>query len=261
MSDSTKDDCGQSSTLVIHCPTCESDYGDTLGVTGSMDGSLSATVVMRCDKCETVYLTPPPTVELRKDKLSPEQEHVYGPHIRNLKQNAPDDKSFLSAKITDAFILNYDPQVSIFGHILLPLSLESSPEPTALLTHVESLLDKNGRVDVVVGNSASSCFAVFGGRHWCGYRWPDTCQHYTAKGIDVISRRAGLRVMNTRAVASPHAWLCSFRNLLQDWGAHGLVVTVLTGRWVFPWLVASAIEGVARLRGKGAVLIAQLSKV
>ena len=260
MSDTTSNIPKHSETLIICCPTCSSAYGDTLGVTGAMDGSLESTVVMRCDECETVYLTPPPIAKSHVDVLTTEQDRVYGPHIRKRKQEVPENTTFLSARISETSILEHKARSATFGRILLPLSLESSADAEALLRHVGSLLDEGGTIDVVIGNADSSCFAAFGGRHWCGYRWPDTSRHYSAKSIGTVASHAGMRVDETKSAASAHAWLNSLRNLLRDWGTNRFVVSVLTGPWLVPWLIASAVEGVALLRGRGAVLIAQLSK-
>jgi hypothetical protein len=49
--------------------------------------------------------------------------------------------------------------------ILLPATLESSEHPAQLLEKARKLLATSGKTIVILGNAASSCFAVFGGRH------------------------------------------------------------------------------------------------
>lgn len=243
--------------LMLLCPVCQSDVAETLGVTGRMDGSLDSSVVMICEECKTVYLSPNPR---DADGPVPVSSKVYAPCIRTVKEGVPANTTFLLADTFERTLLSRDPAKDTFGLILIPLSLESSADPGALLAHAGKLIDSKGRVDVLLGNTDSSSFATFGGRHWFGYRFPHTRQHFGAAGLSVIAKKAGLRVDESYSLASAQAWLTSLGNLLQDWGAHKSVVALLTGRWLIPWLIASLFERVALLRGRASVLVVQMKR-
>jgi len=250
----------KSGTLIIICPICQSDDGDTLGVTGAMDGSLASTVVMQCGSCQSVYLSPPPDRQARDGAHDETRTRVFDRAIGRLKKNIPTDTTFVSADTSGIALLERDPDAGRFGLILLPLTLESAGAPGELLSHAAKLLDENGRIELVVGNVGSSCFRYYRGRHWCGYRYPRTRQQLSAKGIALLAERAGLRVSEQRSSAAPAAWLISTRNWLEDWGAKRIVVGLLTGPWLVPWLVAALFEGIATLRRRGAVLSLRLEK-
>lgn len=241
-------------TLIMLCPVCESDAAETLGVTGAMDRSPDATVIMQCGDCDTVYLSPPPSSAGSDDDST--LRRVYEPVINDVKQSVPANRTFVSADTTESSILGRSGEQ--IDRIALPLTLESSADPKALLEHARGLLADGGQLQIVVGNVGSSCFRAFRGRHWCGYRYPAANQYFALRSIEDAAKRAQLRVSSSRTAASAHAWLLSLRNLLEDWNAPRVVVALLTGRWLIPWAVASLVESVAAMRGRGAVLVAQI---
>jgi hypothetical protein len=150
--------------------------------------------------------------------------------------------------------------VKRFDRILLPLTLESCQHPAELLDHAAKLLADHGRIETVIGNTTSSCFRVFGGRHWYGYRFPASRQHFGVESMVVLAQKSGLRITKQRSVASPAFWLLSMRNLLKDWGANSATIGIVTGPWLIPWLVASLIEVIALMRGRASILVVCLEK-
>jgi hypothetical protein len=116
-------------------------------------------------------------------------------------------------------------------------------------------------VDVVVGNADSSCCSFYKGRHWFAYRFPHTRQLFGMHGLRALAEDAGFNVTTQSSVFSANAWLQSARNWLKDWGYNSFVVSVATGRWVVPWLIAALFESVALLRGRASVLVVRLEKI
>ena len=129
-----------------------------------------------------------------------------------------------------------------------------------MLAHAASLLEAGGQVDVLIGNNNSTCFSIFGGRHWFGYRYPQVRQSFRTEGIGTLAVGRGLQVADSQTLFVPGAWLVSARNWLRDWGAGRFATALVTGPWGVPWVVAALIESVAVLRGRGSVLVVHLQK-
>ena len=264
-----------SDTLMIRCPVCFADAGETLGVTGPMsqpgyasaegraaestqERELAATVVMRCDDCGTVYLSPPPAHKPGQGNAG--HLTAYDQAIGQVKRDFPAGSRVLCAEVGDDSFPARVQDSDRFDLVMLPLSLETAPDPGAFLTRAAKFLDHGGCIDLIVGNTESACFAVFGGRHWFGYRFPAARQFFGLEGIQALAIRHGLRVESSRTLSAPNAWLISARNWLRDWGAKGFLTRVVTGRWLIPWLLASLIEGIAGLRGRAAVRVVRLNR-
>lgn len=268
-------------TLMLRCPTCASDAADTLGVTGSLDGSLDATVVMFCEACSTVYLSPvevetagsPPSIPVtaltlrRIDRwardLPPAARMLCvdrgaAEHLRVLLQAAGQDWIIDGTDLDNRSCVAST--TSRYHLILLPHSLESARDSNALLGQVANLLTEGGRIVVIVSNAGSSCFAAFGGRHWSGYQFPKTRQHFTPKALHTLGENSGLRVKELETLFALEPWLTSFANWLRDWGASNAAIRLFTGRWVVPQAVTSILEGIAAIRGRGSLLVAQLER-
>ena len=149
-------------TLMMRCPVCDSDASETLGITGAMDRSLGATVVMCCDECHTVYLAPPPADGAA---CAYDWETAYVPAIGKMKQDVAANARVFSADSRPESVFARDPDTERFDRVLLPLSMESTSDPDKLMARAARLLDAGGQLDVLVGNNASWCFKIFGGRH------------------------------------------------------------------------------------------------
>jgi hypothetical protein len=239
-------------TLLLLCPVCRSDAADTLGVTGKLSDPLDATVVMRCEDCATAYLSPAPS-----PPAGPTRQPADAAVIRRLLGH------WTNGVRAESRILVIDdaatvPESGRYDFILLPGSLESADDPSALLGHARSLLVERGEIIVILGNAASSCFTVFGGRHWDGYQNAGVRQQLTPTAMQRLSASAGLRIarLETRFVSG--GWLRSTRNWLQDWGAGRALIGLLTGPWILPQFVAMLLEAQAVARGRGASLGAVL---
>jgi SAM-dependent methyltransferase len=77
--------------------------------------------------------------------------------------------------------------------VILSCVLEHEFEPVALLAACRERLAPGGTVVVKVPNYA--CLARrIRGRRWCGYRWPDHVNYFTARTLGATASRAGLRV-------------------------------------------------------------------
>lgn len=242
-------------TLMLRCPVCASDAADTLGVTGSLGGSLDATVVMRCEDCTAVYLSPATSGPAATPPAS--ADIPFTPRrLRRWARGLPAGAKILRADATARL-----PESGTYDLILLSRSLESADDPGARLRQAAGLLAPAGRVVVFAGNAASSCFAVFGGRHWNGYQLPQTRQQFTPEALRRLCANAGLRVAMQTTASAADAWLHSTANWLRDWSARPALVRLFTGRWLLPRAVAALLDGLAVARGRGALLVARLERM
>ncbi|MEX0734141.1 MAG: methyltransferase domain-containing protein [Steroidobacteraceae bacterium] len=241
-------------TLMLRCPICASDEADTLGVTGSDVGSPDATVIMRCEDCSAVYLSPRASGPDRSPLASVDTLFSRS-RLRRWSRGLP-----ASAKILCVTPADCIPESGGYDLILLSRSLESADDPSALLRQAAGLLAPGGRVVVIGGNAASSCFALFGGRHWNGYQFPQTRLQLTPAALRRASTNAGLRIIKIATESDAQAWLHSTANWLHDWDLSPALVHLLTGRWLLPQAVAALLEGLAAARGRAALLVAQLER-
>jgi hypothetical protein len=284
-------------TLTLQCPVCASDAADTLGVTGGLDGSTDATVVMRCDNCLTVYLTPIPVesagpspglsagvltrrrinrwtrglpsasrilcVDCAAGEFSNLLSHVTHRDwvIENTNlESRPPRAGTTGVAIQQAPAKDHAPGFGEYDLILLLHSLEAAYEPNALLGRAASLLADGGRVVAIGSNADSWCFAAFGGRHWCGYQFPRTRQHLTPRAIRKLGDNVGLRIKALDTLSDPDAWLMSLARWLRDWGANKGAISLFTGRWLVPQIMTSILEGLATMRGRGSMLVVEMQR-
>ncbi len=247
-------------TLIILCPICGSDSGDTLGVTGLFDREKDSTVVLQCAECSTVYLSPMPRAESTSGSIAGNLPSNMLRTLEGLQRKIAADGKCLCADVDDNQILGRDPRKGLYKIVLLTLTTESAADPIALLQRAAALLDRGGQLYAVVSNTDSFCFKFYGGRHWFGYRFPDARQFLGQKALDVLARAAGLRIKHAKSVSAANGWLISTNNWLTDWGAHPVVVKIVTGRWLLPWLVAAMIEFFASINGNGCVLVVEMEK-
>ena len=236
-------------TLFLECPVCGSDTAETLGVAGSEH---DAAVVMSCAACESVYLSPPrssPDAASAADPRPPPTARQLRHWTRGLRPDAR------AARVGAPGAL---PAAGEFELIVLDRALERASQPGEFLRAAARLLSPNGRILVVADNARSSCFAAFGGRHWQGYAAAGTRQQLTPASFDHLGAAAGLRVTHVKTRFAASAWLESTRAWLLDWGAGRGLVAVLTGRWLVPSAIAGVLESLALLRGRGAIVVAEL---
>jgi hypothetical protein len=240
-------------TLLLDCPVCRSDLAETIGVAGGGDGQPEAAVVMRCEECETVYLTPPPS-SMPSARPASSLKRVAASHeLRRLAPGLAAD-----ARVTRIDAPEDLEQAGNFELVLIGRELENARDPGELLRNAARLLQPGGQILLTAGNACSSCFAAFGGRHWSGYRAAGVRQQFTARGIARLCAASGLRPRDLSTKFAATAWLESARLALRDWGAGRAVTAVLTGPWLVPALLACLVESVSVLRGRGAVLVARL---
>jgi len=266
-------------TLYLHCPICESDVGETEGLAGPMDGSPDGVVIMRCGECTSIYLSPardvlggsPPSLPVSVLRMNRIRTWTRGlpSTARVLCVDCASERhlrAFARAAGTDWAIEGTESNSRIshssdsYDLIVLSHTLESVREPVELLRHLKLLLASGGRVVVIVSNVGSTGFRVFGGRHWSGYEYPATRQHFNADALHRLGKNAGLSVRNVTTMFASQSWLRSVKNWFRDWGVVEGWVSVVAGRWLVPQVIAAAIEGLAQLRGRGSLLVAELEK-
>jgi hypothetical protein len=229
---------------------CGSDGGDTLGVTGALAETAEASVVMRCDDCRAVYLSP--AGDAAADGAPREVSAARRLAGRFAGGGVPAERIL---PVEDGAAM---PASGRYERVLLLHALESAAEPARLLARAASLLDAGGRVVVVAANAGSSCFAVFGGRHWCGYAPRGTRQQLTAEALNALAGRAGLRIARMATAWQAAAWLQSTERWLRDWGAGKWLIGLATGKWLLPQACAALLETIAVLRGRGALLLGEM---
>lgn len=240
------------STLILDCPVCHADAAETIGVAGG--GDTEASVIMCCEECETVYLTPPPGPSPSRPMPLPERS----PTARQLRRWARGLRSDARAIHVDA--AGALPERGSFELVVLDHALECALEPGALLRSAADLLAAGGRILVVTDNARSSCFAIFGGRHWTGYAPGRARQQLTAVGLERLCAQCGLHARRVSTQYAAQAWLDSARCWLLDWGIGRVPSALLAGRWFVPALLAGMVESLAMLRGRGVVLVAELER-
>jgi len=78
--------------------------------------------------------------------------------------------------------------------IVLSCILEHEIEPLTLLRCCRDRLTTDGRIIVKVPNF--NCLSrLLRGRKWCGFRWPDHVNYFTAETLTSMAGRAGLEVV------------------------------------------------------------------
>ncbi len=87
-----------------------------------------------------------------------------------------------------------------------------------------------------------------------------TRQHFSPRALNGLAENAGLHVTETQTLFAPEFWLESTANWLRDWEAGNGMIRLFTGRWIVPRAVTSAIEGVAAIRGRASLLVAQMGR-
>ena len=269
-------------TLILECPICRSDAAETLGIVGSIDGQHDETVILQCQECLTVYFSPRPgiaaadSVRLPVSFFSGSKVSAWvsglqaNSRVLLVDSNLGADSSSLTAvapkswsveRIGVAEITNYV-KASAKKHdlILLPLTLETVVDPYADMNALSALLSDVGRIVVVTYNAGSSCFCLFGGRHWAGYRYPQSRQHFTKEALTVLARDSGLTIRELRTSTASSIWLDSTRRWLQDWGSGPATTALLTGPWLMPQVISHVLEFTANVRGRGSILTALMDK-
>jgi hypothetical protein len=238
------------STLILDCPVCRSDAAETLGVAGHDE--TDAAVVMSCESCATAYLTPPPRSRsdgaLARRRLSPSMRQ-----LRRWVRELPAD-----ARVVRLETRGELPNGGDIDLVVIDGVLECEREPGEFLRAAARLLSARGRILIVAGNAHSSAFAAFGGRHWIGYAASGVRQQFTALALHRLCTPCGLRVRRVSTHFSASAWFDSARSWLRDWGVGDGPSALLAGRWLVPALIAGIVESLAVLRGRGAVLVAEL---
>jgi hypothetical protein len=78
--------------------------------------------------------------------------------------------------------------------IVLSCILEHEIEPLTLLRRCRDQLARTGRIVVKVPNY--NCLGrLLRGRKWCGFRWPDHVNYFTARTLTSMAQAAGLEVV------------------------------------------------------------------
>lgn len=263
-------------TLALRCPICASDAADTLGVTGSFRVAADACVVMQCQECTTVYLSPVPVdgpvlppgfpaavltrrrVERWTRGLPPSARILCfdGGIAERLSSHARTRGRSWVVESADQASASLS--AARYDLILLANALEAARDPGRFLRQAASRLADGGRIIAVVHNAGSAAFGSFGGRHWSGYRFPGSRQCFTPAALGRLAGHAGLRLMVGQTLFHPQAWLESTDNWLRDWGTGVGTRRLFTGRWLVPRAISCLVEVVAAMRGRGSMLAARL---
>ena len=269
-------------TLILLCPVCSSDASETIGITGTMDGSLQETVIMECQECSTVYFSPRPASAPGGSPRLP-ATILTDALVRGWTKGLPSDARVLcididgcecsqaltkivpaSWSITGVDSMTFSGEAnSVNGKydlILLPLTLEAVSSPRDLMNEASKRLTQGGRIVSITFNAGSSSFGLFGGRHWDGYRFPETSQHFARESLERLASETGFGVQDVRTHSVPSTWLKSARRWLSDWNSGAVVTAILTGHWLVPQIFALVLEQIASARGRGSVVTAVFSQ-
>lgn len=258
-----------SQTLIIVCPFCSFDEGETLGVVDRMWLKPSSSVVMKCDDCGTVSFSPVATpcksFEFSTSPTAPSQRQL----VRFLNRGNVgksrvqlDGKQWSDALHDSITVLAESvPGGAPITQILIGNALELAPQPAEALVAALQKVEVNGRLVAWFHNVDSTCFRLFGGRHWAGYHTGRQLQFFGNQAIAKFGETAGVRLVKQESVFSCAMWLESVSDWLRDWNAPQGLITLVTGRWGLPWLLASFVEGVAHMRNRGALIFVELERI
>jgi 2-polyprenyl-3-methyl-5-hydroxy-6-metoxy-1,4-benzoquinol methylase len=144
--------------------------------------------------------------------------------------------------------------------ILMVMTIEHLPNPTATLQTVAKLLAPGGRVVIVTDNVGSPDFSIFGGRHWGGYHFPRHTYLFNRVTIKRLAAVAGLQVERVVSAMSPVNWVYSFRNWLDDWRGPRWLVNWLSLKSVIPLAFFTLLDMPLSMLGYGAILHATFRK-
>ena len=144
--------------------------------------------------------------------------------------------------------------------VILQHAIERQESPYPLLRAARELVRRGGRIAVITPNIDSSSFRLFGGRHWAGYDFPRHLALFGPTQLRAIAAATHLEVVSIFTMPGADIWLRSARNALADWGASESMRRLVEPRKRVASVIFGAMESVARLRDRGAWLVAVLQR-
>ena len=255
------------------CPLCHED--DALPAAVGEDfaerRSAETFIAMRCRRCGVLYLDPRP-------QLSHDDAPEWGPlrsilnHAVRTIPGAPNAtavvvggcdadltgelraRGYLDVRAVGEDAVAEMPERSVDLAILAG-TLERATNPGGLLSDVQRVLRPGGCAVIVVANAGSAERAVFGGRHWSGYRFPRRYTFFDRGALATLVARAGLHVLRLRSTAHGASWLDSLQNVANDYGRTRTANEKFRER---PWMlrIAAGVDRAASVFDRGALLVA-----
>jgi SAM-dependent methyltransferase len=146
--------------------------------------------------------------------------------------------------------------VADYDLVLITDTLSEQADPVGVLSNAASRLRPGGRVVIVVENTDTTCFRVFRGRHWAGYHFPRRWYFFSPHSLSLLAGRAGLRVSHLETAAGTDHWVRSIWNLMVDWRLPRRLAEHFGPAAVTMPALFGLVEGMERLRGHGALLVA-----
>jgi len=128
--------------------------------------------------------------------------------------DAQPGKSDSSFTIHKGFFETYDFQGDRFDLIVAQQVIEHAVDPVRMLKKMALLLGEGGTIVLDTPNTASLDCWLFQKSCWGGYHFPRHMCLFSSNSIAVLSKAAGLRVVETTYMLSPVFWVLSVRNLL-----------------------------------------------
>jgi SAM-dependent methyltransferase len=141
-----------------------------------------------------------------------------------------------------------------YHRALMVMTLECLTDPVGALRAVRQLLVPGGDLVIVTDNAASADFALFGGRHWGGYRFPRRPYLFTKPTLAKLASVSGFLAESVKTTSGPANWVGSVRNWLDDWGAPRWVVNRFGPTSVSARTAATVLDLPLALLGYGSVL-------
>jgi hypothetical protein len=237
------------------CCICDGQGADPVAVGADFEcGSGGESyLARRCRGCGSLYLDPAPAEEAQaavqpagvKAPSTPDRRlRGYAGRSARAELRIFEDPEHVAADAGGPY-----------ERVVLLHALERAVTPRDVLLEARARLRASGRLVIVTPNIDSLEFAVFGTRHWSGFDFPRHRYLFGQRSLEALARRTGFEVDSVLTEARARAWYRSLHHVTTDWQLPRLTR-------LLPALLplCAMIEGFARLRGRGAVLVAVLRR-
>jgi SAM-dependent methyltransferase len=144
--------------------------------------------------------------------------------------------------------------------VILIMVVEHVDDPGRLLRQVHDVLRPGGGVGIVTDN-IRSLDARFGrSRHWGGYHFPRHFNLFSRRSLATLAVATGYEVAELKTMVSPVNWTYTVHNRLVDREAPQWLIEAFTLKSTLAMAGFTAIDSLARVFGRGALLRARLRK-
>jgi SAM-dependent methyltransferase len=131
-----------------------------------------------------------------------------GPHLDRLEA---DGFEVIRGNIGPGLLPNESVDVFILNQVI-----EHVPRPAEVIAALSAQLRPDGVMYIETPNVRGLDAQWFGGRYWGGYHFPRHLVLFHEEGLTTLLQREGLKVVETRSLASPAFWIQSFHHAVSE---------------------------------------------